>query len=99
MPMIHPTETHTISLLDDGAEVNTWYQVEVAWGPSGVTVEIVQNIEDREVYVGVEIWDGALRALMGPTAEITMNDNVGTIIEERIDALEITVDDSVEGSY
>ncbi len=89
--MIEPTETHTITLNDEGAEVEIAYQVAVSWAKSGVTVEIVGANEDREVYVGIEIWDGTLRALMGPTAEVTMNDNVGTIIEERID-------DSVEGS-
>ena len=44
---------------------------------------LVIEVDDHpEVYIGVEVWDGALRGLFGEDAEVVMNDP-GVIVQER----------------
>lgn len=70
-------ETHTIS---DVAE-NRNYQVIVDVAADGI---IVRSVDNDEVYIGVEICDGVLRAMLGPNAEILDVDREGIIAGETI---------------
>ena len=58
---------------------NKKYGIKIIHQLSALVIQVEDN---PDVYIGVEIWDGALRGLFGEDAEVIMNDP-GVIVEER----------------
>ena len=71
------TDTIHFTLIDEVKD--TKHDVVVEYKHGALTLAIEQNLD---VYIGVEIWDGALRGLFGEDADVIMNDP-GVIVEER----------------
>lgn len=67
----------TRHILDVATE--EYVKVKVEMDDGGVRVYLADR---PAVFAGVEIADGAVRAIMGPRAEIIQADSMGVIVEE-----------------
>lgn len=65
-------------LYDDAA--GEWVDVHIE-----VDNDMIEIYATDDVWLGVEVADGALRGVFGPKAEITLADRTGVMVEERFE--------------
>jgi hypothetical protein len=70
----------------DGDGENKPHKLVILADKDGLQIHLVG---EEEIYVGIEVLDGALRGTFGPNAEV-VSDDIGLIVEEAVPSVEGT---------